>query len=232
MELIGFAFAQMAMLVVGTFGGSILAGVVWFATRGTTLGRKRILTFAFLFPVLALFYLEAAWLSYGIAEYAIGRDSLVDGVYHYPLAGGYRLVIMDKMPEQAYIDHRDRPGANSFSEMREFQVAGNLVIGTSHKDVSGTDWGPDKRADQFFIIDSSNGAVRAFPSRAELQSAAASLGVALHLRSVQDALTESVAKARPGWLFAVLILSPILAFTLWFWKALSICRASRLAVPA
>jgi hypothetical protein len=171
--------------------------------------------------------LEAAWLSYGIVEYAIGRDSFVDGVYHYPLAGEYRLVIMDKMPEQAYIDRPGGPGVKAFSEIREFQVTGTFIIGTSHKDVSGTDWGPDRQADQFFIIDTSNGSVSAFQSRAELQSAAASLGLEWHLRSVQDALTGSIAKARPGWLFAVLILSPFLVFVFWFWKALRTALGSR-----
>jgi hypothetical protein len=136
MELIGFAFAQIAMLAVGAFAGGILAGVVWLATRGATHGRKKIVTLAFLLPVLALFYLEAAWLSYGIVEFAMGRDSFVDGVYHYPLAGGYILEFLDKMPEQASIYNRDRPGANSFFEIREFQVTGNLIIGTSHKDIS------------------------------------------------------------------------------------------------
>lgn len=226
MELIGFAFAQIAMLAVGAFVGGIFAGVVWLTTRRAKYGRGKILTLAFLFPVLALFYLEAAWLSYGIVEYAMGRDSFVDGVYHYPLSGEYRLVIMDKMPEQAYIDHPNGPGASSFSEMREFQVIRHLIIGTSHKDVSGTDWGPDKQADQFFIIDTSNGSVRAFQSMAELHSAASSLGLDLHLHPVQDALTESVAKARPGWLFTVLILSPIVVFALRFWKALRTTPAS------
>ena len=227
MELIGFAFAQIALLAVGAFAGGIFAGVVWLTTRRATFGRRKILTLAFLFPVLALFYLEAAWLSYGIIEYAMGRDSFVDGVYHYPLAGEYRLVIFDKMPEQAYIDHLNGSGASSFSEIREFQVIRHLIIGTSHKDVSGTDWGPDKQADQFFIIDTSNGSVRAFRSIAELHSVAVSLGLDLHLHPVQDALTESVSKARPGWLFTVLILFPIFVFALWFWKTLRTALGSR-----
>ena len=81
--------------------------------------------------------------------------------------------------------------------------------------------------DQFFIIDTSNGSVRAFRSMAELHSAAASLGLDLHLHPVQDALTESVAKARPGWLFTVLILFPIFVFALWFWKTLRTALGSR-----
>ena len=67
---------------------------------------------------------------------------------------------------------------------------------------------------------------------AELHSAAASLGLDFHLHPVQDALTESVAKARLGWLFAVLILSPILVFAWWYWKTLRICRASPSAALA
>jgi hypothetical protein len=220
MEIIGFAFAQIAILAVGALAGGIFAGVVWLTTRRATYRRRKFLTVAVLFPVFALFYLEAAWLSYGVVEYAIGRDSFVDGVYHHPLAGEYKLVIMDKMPEQAYIDRPSGPGLRAFSEIREFQVTGTFIIGTSHKDGSGTDWGPDKQADQFFIIDTSNGSVRAFQSRAEIQAAAASLGLELNLHSVQDALTASFAKARPGWLFAVLILSPIFVFALWFWKTL------------
>jgi hypothetical protein len=48
---------------------------------------------------------------------------------------------------------------------------------TSHKDESGTDWGPDKKADQFSIVDASTGAVRDFQSESDLRTALSKVGV-------------------------------------------------------
>jgi hypothetical protein len=229
MELIGFAFAQIVIFGVGVVAGCVLAGTVWLLTRRMTSGRNQAVIFALLFPVIAAFYLEGAWLSYGIVEYATGKDSFVDGIYHYRLAGDYRLVIMDKMPEQAYMESSGRPGANTISEVRDFQVSGNQIVLTSHKDETGTDWGPDKKADQLFIIDAASGSVRRYDSTSDLQAAASSIGLTLHLSSVQDALTVSVAKARPGWIFAFLIFVPVIICAGWSLNWLRVRRAKSVA---
>lgn len=225
MELIGFAFAQIVILGVGVVAGCVLAGIVWFAGRRIASVRNKAVIFALLFPVVALFYLEGAWLSYGIVEYAAGKDSFVDGIYHYHLAGDYRLVIMDKMPEQAYVESSGRPGVDAISEVRDFQVNGDMIVLTAHKDETGTDWGPDKKADQFFIIDAANGSIRRSDSISDLQAAAASIGLTLHLTSVQDVLAASVAKARPGWLYTVTIFVPVVLCAAWCLNWLRIRRA-------
>ena len=100
--------------------------------------------------------------------------------------------------------------------MRGFQVAGNLIIVTSHKDESGTDWGSEKKADQFSIIDASTGAMRDFQSEPDLRTAVSKVGVVVHLESVQAALTKAASGARPKWLFWCLALFPVAAFLIWF----------------
>jgi hypothetical protein len=114
---------------------------------------------------------------------------------------------MDKMPEQAYIDHDSPPSVETVSEVREFQVSGNVILVTSHRDISGSDWGADKPADQFQIIETTTGSVRSFTSITELGSGAADFGIALHLQTAQDALSTSAARARPGWLFIFVLLN-------------------------
>jgi hypothetical protein len=218
MEIIGFVFIQVIIAAVGLLAGGIFAWMMRLATRSSSHGRKRALVIGFLFPVCAFFYVEAAWLAYGIVEDVMGRDS-------------YQLVIMDKMPEQAYIENAKRPNIMAISEVRDFQVGGNLVIVTSHKDVSGSDWGPDKKADQFFIIDSSNGAIRRFESMSDLTVASAQLGLVLNLDSVQDALSRSVARAQPDWPFWMIILIPIAVFLVWYGKRIRFFRTESLTAP-
>jgi hypothetical protein len=231
MEIIGFVFIQVIIAAVGLLAGGIFAWMMRLATRSSSHGRKRALVIGFLFPVCAFFYVEAAWLAYGIVENVMGRDSYVEGIYHYRLVGDYQLVIMDKMPEQAYIENAKRPNIMAISEVRDFQVGGNLVIVTSHKDVSGSDWGPDKKADQFFIIDSSNGAIRRFESMSDLTVASAQLGLVLNLDSVQDALSRSVARAQPDWPFWMIILIPIAVFLVWYGKRIRFFRTESLTAP-
>jgi hypothetical protein len=225
MEIIGFLVFQVVIAIVGFVAGGIFAGVTWWATRSFSGGRKRATTFALFFPVVALFYLEGAWLAYGIVEDAMGRDTYVEGIYHYPLALGYQLVVMDKMPEQAYIENAKRPSLKGISEVREFQVTGNLIVVTSHKDESGTDWGSEKKADQFSIIDASTGAIRGFESESDLRTAASQLGVVVRLESVQNALSTAASEARPNWFFWCFVLSPVAVFLISFGRRIRTWQA-------
>jgi len=207
MELIGFAIAQVLLLVAGlTVGSAYWAVMSW---RGRRQLKPRVPVGVLFLPVIALFCIEGCYIGYGIVEDLMGRDSYVEGIYHYPLVNGYQLVIMDKMPEQAYIENKKQPMIESVSEVREFQVSGNVILVTSHRDISGSDWGPDKPADQFFIIDTGNGSLRGFDSVPSLNSAAGSLGIAVHLQTVQDALLASAAKSRPGWWFFLILFVPV-----------------------
>ncbi|HEY3624733.1 MAG TPA: hypothetical protein VGL00_00560 [Terracidiphilus sp.] len=222
MEIIGFVIFQIVITVLGLVVGGIFAGVMWWATRSFSSGRKSATTVALFFPVAVLFYLEGTWLAYGLFEDAMGRDTYVEGIYHYSLAHDYQLVIMDKMPEQAYVENVKRLSLKGISEVRGFQVAGNLIIVTSHRDESGTDWGPEKKADQYSIIDGSSGAIREFGSESDLRTAAFQLGLVLHLESVKDALSMAVSRAQPNWSFWCIVLFPIAAFLIRF------CRSIRM----
>src|SRR5579864_5214323 len=98
MEFIGFAFVQLILLLLGACVGAICMLVVRRATRDVpSLARRAFVGTAFALPMVTIFYLEAGIVGYGVAEYAVGKDSFVDGLYHYPLANGYQLVILDKM---------------------------------------------------------------------------------------------------------------------------------------
>jgi hypothetical protein len=149
MEIIGFVVFQIVIIIVGLVASGILAGMMWRPTRTFSGGRKSATMVALFFPTTVLFYLEGAWLAYGFVEDAMGRDTYVEGIYHYSLAHDYQLVVMAKMPELAYIENVNRPSLKAISEVRGFQIAGNLIIVTSHKDESGIDWGEEKKADQF-----------------------------------------------------------------------------------
>jgi hypothetical protein len=215
MELIGFAVAQVILLIAGLAVGTACWAVMWWRRRRHPELHTPAGAGEFLLPVVALFYIEFSYIGYGLVEDAMGRDSNVEGIYHYPLVNGYRLVIMDKMPEQADIENEKRPMIEAISEVREFQVSGSVILVTSHRDISGSDWGADKPADQFQMIDAATGSVRTFGSAAELGSAADSLGITLHLQTVQDALSAAASKARPGWLFMPILLLPVLLLGWW-----------------
>jgi hypothetical protein len=215
MEIIGFAIAQFILMSVG-----LIAGTIWWILARWRKGKSASYSAAgigiIFIPVVALFYLEGCYIGYGLIEDAMGRDSYVEGIYHYPLVNGYRLVIMDKMPEQADIECDGRLRANGVSEVREFQVSGSIILVTSHRDVSGSDWGADKMADQFQIIDTSAGSIRSFGSLAELNSGAVQLGITPHMQTVQDALSKASAKSQPGWLFIPITLFPVLLLGMWY----------------
>jgi len=123
MEFIGFVFVQILLVAAAAVVGAICWLVVRRATYQVTIGRSWALLIAFLFPLLVVFYLEAGLFAYGIAEYALGKDSFLNGIYHYPLVNGYQLVIFDKMPEMAYIEQSAGSDTNGVSEVRAVQVA-------------------------------------------------------------------------------------------------------------
>jgi hypothetical protein len=109
MEIIGFVVFQIVIIIVGLVASGILAGMMWRPTRTFSGGRKSATMVALFFPTTVLFYLEGAWLAYGFVEDAMGRDTYVEGIYHYSLAHDYQLVVMAKMPELAYIENVNRP---------------------------------------------------------------------------------------------------------------------------
>jgi hypothetical protein len=213
-EFIGFIVVEGVVLFVACTMGAVLLGLVALYTRGVPGGRGKALIVAFLLPVFVVVYLESAYFLYGLNEDISGKDSFLEGIYHYPLVDGYRLEIMDKMPEQAGIDRVGGPGL-SVTEVREFEVIQKTILVTAHNDPSGDDWGPDKAADKFLMIDTKNSSVATFGSRGEFEAAAASQGIPLHLTTVDSALSAAVHNARPGWLFIGSMCAPMVIVLAW-----------------
>src|SRR5258708_5038944 len=132
MEFIGFIVVQTVICVLFAVVGAACGMTVFRLTRGVR-GCRRATLAALAFPLVAVFYLEAGLFSYGLAEYALGMDSFLDGIYHYPLANGYQLVILDKMPYMADIEQRSHPGSDGIGEVRSVQVSGNMLFVTAHQ---------------------------------------------------------------------------------------------------
>jgi hypothetical protein len=225
-EFIGFLVVEFLVLLVACVAGAILLGLVALYSRGVPGGRGKALILAFFLPVFVVLYLEGGYFLYGLNEDISGGDSFLEGIYRYPLVDGYRLEIMDKMPEQAGIDRIGRPGL-SVTEVREFEVFQKTILVTAHNDPSGDDWGPDKAADKFLMIDTNNSSVETFSSMGELEAAAASHGIPLHLTTVDSALSDAVHNAQPGWLFIGLICAPIVIVLAWLVLRLRRLRHAR-----
>ena len=103
MEFFGFALVQLVLLFLGACVGATCMLVVRHATRDITGFARRASLIAFALPLITIFYVEAGILCCGITKYAVGKDTFVDGIYHCPLANGYQLVVIDKMPITSYL---------------------------------------------------------------------------------------------------------------------------------
>jgi len=220
MEFIGFVFVQILLVAAAAVVGAICWLVVRRATYQVTIGRSWALLIAFLFPLLVVFYLEAGLFAYGIAEYALGKDSFLNGIYHYPLVNGYQLVIFDKMPEMAYIEQSAGSDTNGVSEVRAVQVAGNLLLVAAHRGRDAFDWGRDKPANAYVAIDTKASTTTDYPTLEALRLDAASRGISLHLTPTDEALSRA---ASPGWagrIFLVLLLTPLAVLTVWLLRKL------------
>lgn len=223
MEFIGFAFVQLILLLLGLAVGAICMLVVRGATRDVpSLTRRAFLGTAFVLPIVTIFYLEAGILGYGIAEYSAGKDSFVDGLYHYPLANGYQLVILDKMPEMSSIERR--PGVEVVGEVRAVQIGGDLLFVTAHEGRDKSDWGADKPANRYLTIDTRTFKRTDYPTIDALRSEAAIHHISLNLVPTESVLRTATALAWPGRIFFLLLFTPSVAVTAWQIKRLRAFR--------
>jgi len=226
MEFIGFAFVQLVLLLLGACVGAVSALVVRRATRDVPSLPSRACVTAFVLPLITVFYLEAGILGYGIAEYALGKDSFVDGLYHYPLANGYQLAILDKMPEMSSIERR--PGSEVVGEVRAVQIAGDLLFVTAHEGRDKTDWGADKPANRYLTIDTRTFKLTDYPTFDALRSEAAIRKISLQLVPTENVLRRATALAWAGWIFFLFLFAPPVAVTVWLVRKLDVFR--RLAI--
>jgi len=88
-ELIGLGFIQIFLFIIGSALGVVFAVAVSLSTRGISRGRRRAQVIAFVFPSIALFYLEAGFFSHALVREVLGEDNFLNGLYHYPLGNGY-----------------------------------------------------------------------------------------------------------------------------------------------
>jgi hypothetical protein len=228
MEFIGFAFVQLVLLVLGAGAGAVCMLVVRRATRDVPSIARRASLIALALPLVTIFYVETGILCYGIAEYAVGKDSFVDGIYHCPLVNGYQLVVMDKMPEMASIEQRS--GTEVVGEVRAVQVAGDLLFVATHEGRDKTDWGADKPANRYFTIDTRTFKLTNYPTLDALRSDAAIHQISLLLVPTESVLGRAVAFAWPGRIFFLVLLAPPVILTAWLVRRLGVLRRRTISI--
>jgi len=228
MEFIGFAFVQLVLLLLGACVGSICMLVVRRAMRDVPNVARRASKTALALPLVTIFYVETGILGYGIAEYAVGKDSFVDDVYHCPLANGYQLVIMGKMPEMASIERRS--GTEVVGEVRAVQVAGDLLFVEAHEGRDKTDWGADKPANSYFTIDTRTFKLTNYPSLDALRSDAAIHRISLQLVPTESILGKAVAFAWPGRIFFSFLFAPPVIVVAWLVRRLRALRRRGISI--
>jgi hypothetical protein len=205
-EFLGFILVQILFAVAASVVGVICAVIVWGVTRNVQRNRRSAVVLAFLFPILTTFYLEAGLIGYGIVRHLLGKDSFVDGIYHYPLVNGYRVVIFDKMPEMATVEHGN--GELDVSEVRSIEVSGGLIIVQAHRGKDASDWGRDKPANSYFVIDSATGRQTEYPSLDRLERAMNEQGVRLHPMSIDELLADAAGPGVVGCVVFLLLIIP------------------------
>jgi len=220
MEFIGFPFVQIVLALGTALVGAICALLVRRATRLSS-NSKRASLIAFAFPILVGFYVEAGFFAYGIGEIALGKDSFLDGVYHYQLVNGYQLVILDKMPEMSSVEqYRGDSHTMAVDQVRAVQVAGNALLVTAHQGRDASDWGRDKPANTYIAIDTKTSKITDYPTLDALRSDAASRGISLQLIATEDALNQAASLGWAGRMFLIVLLTPPVVLAIWLLRQL------------
>ena len=224
-EIIGLIVIQVFLLALGVTLGAICLLLVSLAIRGVTDSRgKRIaMVTAFLFPLIAVFYLEAGVVIHDVVRYAAGKDSNLDGSYRYPLGNGYVLRFFDETgPGGGWIDD-PRGGSLSVDRIYGLQVAGDFMfmdadrqpqqgttptVTVAHGEVhqpANTD-----RLHLYVELNTKTHERSDFPSLEDLKRAAARRNLQLQLVPLDDFYNEAVSAAAPGWLFFGFLGTPLL----------------------
>jgi len=200
-EMIGFVMVQVFLLMAGTVLGIGCLAFVLLLTRRVGASRRKwaALAIAFVFPILALFYIEAGLFAHAIVRYGAGKDNFVEGMYHYPLANGYRLTFFDENP--ADWGWMEISGGQTFptGTIHGVQIAGDYLFVHCTPDTSSrTGTIPQvtvshgdpvepvvpKPTDKYLEIDTRTSVSTDHSNIEELRSAAASRGATLQLMTM------------------------------------------------
>jgi hypothetical protein len=194
---------------------------------------------AFLFPVVAIFYLEAGLVIHDLARYAAGQDSILNGVYHYPLANGYSLGFSSEPGPQGGWMEAPRGSSLPVGRIHGLQVAGDFMfLDAERLPQQGTvptvtviqgEMRQPAIADRgrvFIELDTKTHNRADYSSLEELRRAAANRNIDVQLIPLQDFYYEAVSAASPGPLFwGLLGAPPLIAFVTCLWRWLHILRS-------
>jgi hypothetical protein len=176
-----------------------------------------------LFPLIAVFYLESGAVIHDLARLAAGKDSILDGVYHYPLGNGYNLTFFDEAgPKGGWIDD-PRGGSLPVDRIYGLQVAAEfLYIEAEREPQQGTvptvtiahgEAPQPAGADRKHLhveLNTENHDRADYSSLAGLEGAAKNRSLQLQLIPLEDFYDKAVSAARPGWLFWGFLGTPLL----------------------
>jgi hypothetical protein len=241
-EIIGMIVLQVLLTVVGVLLGSVSLILVYLLTRRVPASRTRRVArmTAFLFPVVAMFYLEAGFVAHDIFRMVSGEDSFLDGLFHYPLANGYQYVFFTETgPEGGYIQ---LPGGTIYgggtlpgvTQIHGVQVTRGYLFIHAEAEPKGSGIKPTvtvthgavppapapKPVDRYIEIDTRTSAVVDHATLEDLRMAAERRGASLQLKSAADAYEEALSAARPGWAFLGVLFAPLVAATAWLLRKL------------
>jgi hypothetical protein len=228
MELIsGLIAAVVVLLLVGSVVGAVCALFVFLMTRGVVGGRSGALSVGFKYPIWVGLYLLASLVIIDLAQLAQGKDSILNGVYHIPLANGYQLVYFDEFPESAHVDGVGRMGT-VVGNVRAFQVDRDLVFVSYYSGNTDIDAGEGKPANRFAVVDTRLTETKTYPTHEDLRAAASRKGVSLVLAPP----SQSLKLGRRGlWILSMLMVPPIMGAVYLLRKLSDLRRSTLVAAP-
>jgi hypothetical protein len=174
-------------------------------------------------PIIAIFYLEAGFLSHALVREVSGEDNFLNGFYHYLLGNGHQLVIFNEDPKSGYIEQSQR--GIVANDVRALHAAGNIVFVSRYEGQDATDLSTDKPANRYSVIDTRTSKVTDYPTLDALQSIAAGEGISLHLMSTEEAFLQAESAAGPGRTLLAVLLMPLIVASIWLLiKLRGLCR--------
>jgi hypothetical protein len=222
-ELIGLGFLQIFLLIIGSALGVVFAVAVSLSTRGISRGRRRAQVIAFVFPSIALFYMEAGFFSQALVREVLGEDNFLNGFYHYPLGNGHQLVIWNEDPKSGYIEQSQR--GIVANDVRAIHAAGNVVFVSRYEGQDATDLSTDKPANRYSVIDTRTSKVTDYPTLDALRSIAAGEGISLRLMTTEEAFLQAQSAEGPGRMLLAVLFMPLIVASIWLLiKLRRLCR--------
>jgi hypothetical protein len=233
-EIIGLIVLQVLLLALGLALGGICALFVLFAIRGVRDTRRRrvALMTALIFPLVAVLYLEAGVVFRDVARYTQGKDSFLDGVLHYPLGNGYRLVFFSKATlEDSWIDD-PRGESLPVHAIYGLQVAGDFTFMHAYRvpeprtvPTVAVNYGQAQPAgiaspNIYLELNTKTHERSEYSSLEDLSRAAASRNTPLRLAPLDDFHEKAISAAAPGWLFWGPLGMPLLIAGAWLLRGL------------